>query len=555
MTSLPLFLTLVFFLFVATVISKCPPGVNTVNCFVDPCQTPAPQGCTFAKCVSNFCGGCNRKFFDESGNEVCTAPKPTIVRPKPTSNSKCPPGVRTVNCFVDPCQTPAPEGCTFAKCVPNFCGGCNRKFFDESGNEVCTAPKPTIVRPKPTSNSKCPPGVRTVNCFVDPCQTPAPEGCSFAKCVPNFCGGCNRKFFDESGNEVCTAPKPTIVPTSDSKCPPGVRTVNCFIDPCQTPAPQGCSFAKCVPNFCGGCNRKFFDESGNEVCTATTGSPKPKTLPEGTRCTTSGTRGFPPVPCESGLFCRITDPGRPEIDVPNRGVCTAVAQPTTPQAPECGPVCMMFCPFGNELDANGCPICKCKEAPATARMSSPLVVTQTTTPQAPECGPVCMMFCPFGNELDANGCPICKCKQAPRPTTPQAPALPTTPEAPECGPVCMMFCPFGNELDANGCPICKCKQAPGTTPSALVPTTPSPSRKPSNCGPTCRMFCPLGFETDKTGCPICKCKSSVQLSPKRPTPSGKKCGPVCMIFCKYGNVLDENGCPTCRCRTGLDAAE
>lgn len=33
------------------------------------------------------------------------------------------------------------------------------------------------------------------------------------------------------------------------------------------------------------------------------------------------------------------------------------------QAPECGSVCMIYCQYGNVLDENGCPMCKCKETP------------------------------------------------------------------------------------------------------------------------------------------------------------------------------------------------
>lgn len=29
------------------------------------------------------------------------------------------------------------------------------------------------------------------------------------------------------------------------------------------------------------------------------------------------------------------------------------------------------------------------------------------------CGPVCAMYCPFGNVRDANGCPICQCRVSP----------------------------------------------------------------------------------------------------------------------------------------------
>ena len=41
-------------------------------------------------------------------------------------------------------------------------------------------------------------------------------------------------------------------------------------------------------------------------------------------------------------------------------------RPTTtvapkPTGPRCGPVCLIFCEFGNVLDARGCPTCRCSE--------------------------------------------------------------------------------------------------------------------------------------------------------------------------------------------------
>ena len=32
-----------------------------------------------------------------------------------------------------------------------------------------------------------------------------------------------------------------------------------------------------------------------------------------------------------------------------------------PTKPTCGPVCDIFCPFGNVPDENGCPTCRCSE--------------------------------------------------------------------------------------------------------------------------------------------------------------------------------------------------
>ncbi len=32
-------------------------------------------------------------------------------------------------------------------------------------------------------------------------------------------------------------------------------------------------------------------------------------------------------------------------------------------APECDPVCAIYCVYGNVLDNKGCPTCRCKESP------------------------------------------------------------------------------------------------------------------------------------------------------------------------------------------------
>ena len=47
----------------------CPPNKPPVNCFVDPCRFAKCPAHPNAKCVSDFCGGCNARFF-EDGEEV-----------------------------------------------------------------------------------------------------------------------------------------------------------------------------------------------------------------------------------------------------------------------------------------------------------------------------------------------------------------------------------------------------------------------------------------------------------------------------------------------------
>ena len=48
----------------------CPPDKPRVYCFVDPCQVTTCPAHPEARCVSDFCGGCNARFFDDEGNEV-----------------------------------------------------------------------------------------------------------------------------------------------------------------------------------------------------------------------------------------------------------------------------------------------------------------------------------------------------------------------------------------------------------------------------------------------------------------------------------------------------
>ena len=51
----------------------CPPDKPPVKCFVDPCQFAKCPAHPNAKCVSDFCGGCNARFFedDEEVTDTC----------------------------------------------------------------------------------------------------------------------------------------------------------------------------------------------------------------------------------------------------------------------------------------------------------------------------------------------------------------------------------------------------------------------------------------------------------------------------------------------------
>ncbi|GMH36055.1 hypothetical protein BSKO_03923 [Bryopsis sp. KO-2023] len=124
----------------------CPPGVPQAACKADPCDVTKCPAFPNAKCVSNFCGGCNADFFVNGKKVDC--------------NSGCPPDKPEVQCFADPCQVTQCDAFPNAKCVSNFCGGCNADFFVD-GEKVDCNKKPcqcaNIVDPcDPITNPVCP---------------------------------------------------------------------------------------------------------------------------------------------------------------------------------------------------------------------------------------------------------------------------------------------------------------------------------------------------------------------------------------------------------------
>jgi hypothetical protein len=149
----------------------------------------------------------------------------------------------------------------------------------------------------------------------------------------------------------------------------------------------------------------------------------------------------------------------------------------------CGPVCAIFCQWGNVLDDRGCPTCKCNPPPACTAVA-------------------CDLFCPNGYQKDERGCNICKCNPGPM-----------------CTPVtCKLYCAHGFKKDASGCEICECNPPP-------------------TCGPTCPIFCPNGVKKDANGCATCECNpptcdraecpAPAPGAPNQMCPDGSTGGPVC----------------------------
>ncbi|CAF1224435.1 unnamed protein product [Rotaria sordida] len=214
---------------------SCPPGQTEVKCVKDPCQGAKCPAYPNAKCVSNYCGGCHALWYRSDGTPVnCNKSAP------------CPPGQTEVQCFVDPCQVAKCPAYPNAKCVSNYCGGCNALWYNSDG---------TLVNCN--KSSSCPPGQSEVQCLVDPCQGATCPACPNAKCVSNYCGGCHALWYKSDGTPVnCNKSSP---------CPPGQDEVQCKKDPCEGAKCPAHANVNCVPNYCGGCKAEWFTSNGKQV--------------------------------------------------------------------------------------------------------------------------------------------------------------------------------------------------------------------------------------------------------------------------------------------------
>jgi hypothetical protein len=157
----------------------------------------------------------------------------------------------------------------------------------------------------------------------------------------------------------------------------------------------------------------------------------------------------------------------------------------------CGPVCLIYCAYGNVVDENGCETCGCKPPPTVNPTCPCAAGTAQTAYGCLTCG-----YCTNGYVLDANGCPTCSCNP------PSCPAM-------KCA-----SCPYGYLKDASGCPTCTC-----------LP----------DCDVVCTIDCQYGYPIDATGCPICACNPP-------PACPARKCQ-----TCTYGYAQDFTGCLTCTC--------
>lgn len=178
----------------------------------------------------------------------------------------------------------------------------------------------------------------------------------------------------------------------------------------------------------------------------------------------------------------------------------------------CGPVCAIYCPYGNVLDAAGCPTCKCNPAPVC---------------KVDECGPTARLLpAPCGGTTTP---PVCARDAA-------TGKCAWTAARCACDAIaCALKCEFGLKVDPmTGCQQCACNPAPLTcTPGECGPGPLVPSMKCSDgtvAGPVCARS-PGGMcAWTLTKCPPTLCPAI-----------------ACLRACPYGARVDANGCQTCDC--------
>lgn len=170
----------------------------------------------------------------------------------------------------------------------------------------------------------------------------------------------------------------------------------------------------------------------------------------------------------------------------------------------CGPVCQIYCQYGNVSDANGCPTCACNPAPVAC-----------TSAECPAPPPYALPLCDGGPIVSA----MClrgtdgKCAW----------------HAPSCG-VCApancpnLTCANGLAVGSDGCTTCTCSTCPTGSHAVACP------------GVTCNIACAYGF-ANSDGCAVCSCRAA----PTCASPS-EAC-----VRCTFGYRAGPSGCRTCAC--------
>lgn len=192
--------------------------------------------------------------------------------------------------------------------------------------------------------------VQPVACIKAPC----PQQAVCVKNPPPVCGPvceiyCEHgNVLDEKGCPTCTCNEPPVDPCATVRCAAGTHCQATPVQCIKAPCPP---VAACVPDAPG----------------VTCGGIAGILCPGAGQCVDNPTDDCDPANggADCGGLCQCKQTAlcvKGFVFDSSPKVCACVA--VSPPPPTCGPVCTIYCQFGNVLDGNGCPTCQCKPASA-----------------------------------------------------------------------------------------------------------------------------------------------------------------------------------------------
>ena len=246
--------------------------------------------------------------------------------------------------------------------------------------------------------------------------------------------------------------------------------------------------------------------------------------------------------CVPNLCAKVTCPTGNACD-PSTGQCLPGATPVRcggitgagcPGQGQCADDPSDSCdPKAGGADCGG--LCKCVQNQACTKDatfdSSPSVCA--CVPSKPVCGPVCDIYCEYGNVMDANGCPTCKCNPPPADLCATVKCAAGThcdsgkcvADAVSCGGIAGKACPGGGKCVDD--PSDSCDPAHGGADCggicSCVETVLCTSTHKFDSSPSVCACVPITADP----CPKDKCPSPAPASPTTMCSDGTTAGPTC----------------------------
>ena len=289
----------------------CPNCTKPVNCLIDPCRYSTCRAYPSAVCRSDYCGGCNARFY-QGKTEVtdrCNDITPCSRRggrplrvscgrgsPGPCPGSSycdihptdvfavcccndtaatCPDCTRPYNCKANPCSVSSCPAFPRAMCRPDYCGGCKARYY-QGKREVtnqCNDIKPCSRRGGKPLNASCGRGSPRPCPGVSYCDIHPTD--AFAVCC------CN---------------------DTAATCPGCTYPVRCLVNPCSVSSCPAFPRAMCRSDYCGGCKARYYQ--GKREVTNQCNDIKPCSRRGGKPLSASCGRGSP-RPCPGVSYCDI----------------------------------------------------------------------------------------------------------------------------------------------------------------------------------------------------------------------------------------------------------